>query len=360
MSKIAFVIKNVRPGTCGVTDYCSRMALTLSNDGHHCALIGTESIPEEHLSPEIPIRLLRPEEVSQFDIVAIQYIPDLKASGKLFFAQIAALRHPNIHLMIHEFFRISSRQHPLTIKERIKSRLQLYQLRSLIRRLRPHSISTSNEHYQKTLLRYGIKTSVSPMPGTIPLYGDSSKPVEIVAANWFHRQNNDFIWVVFGNLYTSFWDCSAYFHEIRRLSESLGGSHRWVICGRQPEDEQSRFLAAASASGFEKSVLFTGAIAARSVDWLMRHADASLSGTSGGFWQKSTGVLVALERGIPIYFPREKSKSIGSLGEATLYQNLEQLVSDRLLSPGLPKLYEGRHTPKLAVESFLHIVGQDC
>lgn len=353
MDSIAFILPEVKLGACGVSDYALRMATTLAGLGIRCSLLSTEPIEPSRTSAGVSIGPADAEEALGYELICIQYVPNLKPEGRRFFSQMAGLRHPKVHLMVHEFFRISSKEHPLGIRGRIKSRFQLFQLRSLIRKTRPHTISTSNDHYRKTLSEYGINASVSPMPGTIPIEAEGHEPVELGAAEWFRRKKGEFIWVVFGNLYTNFWDCAAYFREISRLGESTAESHRWVICGKQADGEESRFRA--TASGFADSVIFTGPVPAASVDWLMRNADASLSGTGGDFWQKSTGVLVALERGLPIYFPREKLLS-RDFGEPTLYHDLGQLVRDRIRSNGCPPPYQGPHSPRLAAERLLEIV----
>jgi hypothetical protein len=356
MKRIAFVIPKLKFGACGVSDYSLRMATTLATFGYRCSLLAIEPIACRESTDGVALRTYSRAEATEHDVLCLQFVPNLKKEGRRMISQMADSRHPRIHLMIHEFFRISSTESPLNIKERIKSRCQLHQLRSLIRKSRPNTISTSNEHYQKTLLDYGIIASVSPMPGTIPCgTGDLGVGEIGDVVNWFLRANGEYIWVIFGSLYTEFWDSRLYFQKIAGVASHNQRPHRWVVCGHQSAANEARFRSAASEHGFGDALHFTGPLPGRSIDWLMRNADASLSGTDWSFWEKSTGVLVAVERNIPVYFPRNEAAGHNMM-DVGLYTNLETLLANTTGFTTSRPAYQGAHSPQGAASRLLEIL----
>jgi hypothetical protein len=139
-NSIAFVLPQARPDACGARDYCIRMSNTLVDMGYRCAITATETVPADlHLSGT-KISSVDPVEALNFDHIVIQYGPDLKAPGRRFMRQMKKLRHPSNHLMLHEFFRVNSQEYLLSLKDVIKSRIQLALLGFSLegRSLNPH------------------------------------------------------------------------------------------------------------------------------------------------------------------------------------------------------------------------------
>lgn len=357
--RIAFLLQEIRLGACGLTDYSVRMAEALTDLGHEIAVLCVGSFDRMiHPTPdggEVVFASAAEHAPKDYDVLSVQYVPPTRAAAGQLFALLRETGHPRIHLMIHEFWRISTEDYQLTARERVRSFLQRSQLRKLIRRTCPDWITASNSYYSQHLNRAGIRAVVLPMPGTIAI-GDHDRPDDpALPPEWFRREGNTFLWVIFGSLYTNFWDCDAYFREILALSKIDSRKHSWVICGKQSEGDKRKFLEAASSQGYGENVHFTGMLAAKSVDWALRQSDGSLSGTSVRFWEKSTGALVVIERGVPIYFPRECNTGL-NFEEPLLFSSLgEMMGSHRGNYPNL-NTYDGSHTANNSAKSMISLL----
>lgn len=343
--RIGFVIQNPRPGACGVTDYSIRMAEGLRNLGVEAIILGANGSASAGGTSAIRVEPFDERTAASCTDLVIQYVADTSADGRSFQDRILALRHPRYRLMIHEYWRESTRDYALSPRERLAGWRQKRTLISFLRRLRPLSIATSNPIYADALRRAGIKAAVWPMPGTIPINpaGNDTIPPEI-AAHFPEAGGATFTWVSFGGLYTRFWDLDRYFSEVKDVAGGIISTHRWVICGRQTADDAQAIAAAALRAGLAEQVNLVGAQPAGVIDATMRRASASFAGTQMEHWEKSTGVLVAIERGIPVYFPRAHQPSTEWGGFGSLPLLMEFLQEGR----NLPKEGTPHHLPQSA------------
>ena len=74
---------------------------------------------------------------------------------------------PGRHLMFHELW-IGEGSHP-SIKQRLFGMGQRWLIRDLVRRFRPHLVTTSMALYQRRLSRLGVASKVLPLFGQIPI-----------------------------------------------------------------------------------------------------------------------------------------------------------------------------------------------
>lgn len=358
INSIAFVLIEARPGACGLTDYSARMASGLQQNGVKTALLDAnpkESNEIQRTTQGVSILKLTPELASDYDCLVIQIVARYNRRGLDFISKIYECRHRKCALMIHEFWEIDILDYKLSLKARLRSILQQRQLRFLIRKLKPYLITTSNPFYANYLNSKGIPAIISPMPGTIPISRTAVDPNELIEPDWFQNPEGAFIWVVFGSLYAGFWDCNSYFEEVAALTKKYRFKEpKWIICGAQSQDSKRRFLDAAKANGYGSSVVFTGKESPENIDSLMQNADASISGTSPYFWEKSTGVLVAIERNVPVYFPRDQDIEIPTTHELII-RNLQDIISREGLIKS-EQSYTGMHSLQNSVARLRNLI----
>lgn len=350
---VAFAIPAARPEACGVTDYSIRMATHLEKLGVRSAILSVEWPRAErewvHRTGEGPVTLLplTPDTAKQFDITAIQFVANFSPAGVEFckFFERNAIR---THLMIHEFWRLSTPGAPLPLRSRLNALRQRYQLKRLIRKAGPASIATSNPHYAEILAEAGISCTVSPMPGTIPL-----SPTRAQANDEASLTPRPVHWVTLGNLYLEDWDCAPYFEKVRQYEVTTGRPHRWTICGKQSEDSIRKLTEIAGRVGFDRDRFhFTGPLSADEIDAQFSTADASFGCSDILYWEKSTGILAVVERGIPTYLPRNILNAQSQV-ESGLFVDFKDFTRALETPKSLRKPYFGVHSAPVAAERFL-------
>ncbi len=308
LKSIAFVIPEARMNSCGVTDYVIRMSAALTRQGIRVSVLSLRGCPEARVvctsEGDVSIMPLSAGSAFQFEVLAVQFVPSFTRDGIGFMETVIGLKHPGVHLMLHEIWMIPMPGNPLGIKDRIKGILQKRQLRKFIQACGPASIATSNRFYQSLLINAGIPAGVSPMPANIPL-GTSAAPPELLELPpWWGDRENRFLWISFGSLYTTDWDCGRMFAEIRALEDSGNTRFAWVFCGNLQEHDLLTVRMTAEANGFGDEIFFTGRVNAEAVDWWLRQADAAFAGSPGEVWPKSGGLLASVERRLPVLLPR--------------------------------------------------------
>jgi hypothetical protein len=305
---IAFVIPEARIGSCGVTDYVIRMAAALARQGIKASVLPLRGCRESGSvstsEGDVPIEPLSAKSAFRFEILAVQYVPGFTPDARGFMEAVSGLKHPAVHLMLHEIWMIPMPGTPLGIKDRIKAILQKRQLRKFIQACAPTSVATSNRFYQSLLIKAGIQAAVSPMPANIPLGHSVPPPDSLELPSWWSDRGNRFLWISFGSLYTADWDCGRMFKEIRELEDAGKARFAWVFCGKLHEHDRRTIRMAAEANGFGDEIFFTGPVDAEAVDWWLRQADAAFAGSPGEVWPKSGGLLASVERRLPVLLPR--------------------------------------------------------
>lgn len=350
---IAFVVSEYKPGRCGVFDYSVRMAAGMQALGFEAVVLcvsgiaGRESLRSGEA--EVAVSAFRPETAACHDILAVQYVTPGPRQRDCIRNAIPEAEHKRIHLMIHEIWRTPSLDFKLTTKESIVSLFQRFAVFRIIKALRPKTVSCSNGFYQEHLNKAGIRASLSPMPGNIPLGAGTTPPPGLDPPTFFDRRHNEFIWAAFGSIYCSYLNPDTFFARMRSARNEFDRPFKWVVAGNQKESDLVAFRAAAAAHGFGEDIHFTGALEPEAIDWILRNSDASFSATGRDFWQKSGGTLAAVERGLPVYFPRKAANPDACI-EPELYTNLRLLLSSHAAVGN----YSGPHS---LMGSARHLVG---
>lgn len=358
---IAFAVPDLRPGKCGISDYSIRMAALLARRGIVTQILASHSSVAETLieTPEGTVRIgpLNRSTSSSFDILAVQYVPGFNDSHRRFQRDVELTRHPHIHLMVHELWLTDMRNYRLSLRKRIVAARQKQLLKRLIKKWKPASLATSNRHYQAILARSKIEARLSPMLGNIPMTPASGRPGGLKLPSWWPRKPSEFLFVSFGSLYTDYWDSNEMFAQARKLATEKNAAFKWVVVGKIPPSDQAAFQAAAVTAGFGDSIHFTGSLAGDAVDWWLRQANASFSGTPGEIWGKSGGILAAVERRLPLLLPRgweEGTLETGAVFARNMNEILEIMESN---VAGRCSVVQEWRTSEEVLQAFLVLLG---
>jgi hypothetical protein len=337
--KIAFLFPVLRPDRCGVSDYSLRMAALLTASGHECALLcnrlegpSREGIETLHGAWEVAI-------FDRFDLVAVQYTPS-SWKDHLGIARILGTRRSTRVLwMIHEFWNESTPDHRLTLREWASSLRDRILAGRFRKQVRPELIATSNPFYAELLNKHGFPCTVLPIVGTIPPEPIAAPPDSSLPGWWTSREGWS-LWVSFGSLYTSYWPRHAFVEALRDAHRSSGLKFAFVVCAKQSEEDREAFIALLYEAGIPYQLHFTGSIPTAEINWWFSQADASLAGTGYENWEKSTGVLTAVERGVPVWLVRGTEITIDGVERHDL------LVDQPSKAVTHPKsLFNSRHHP---------------
>lgn len=359
---VAFAIPSLSPESCGITDYAIRMAALLGSLGVKTGVLyGTGSHIDEDITTTdgmVVTGILNCENSLKYDVLAVQYVPSFKDQKKNFYNAVTIIRHPGLHLMIHECWRFNLGNYRLSLRGYLASYRQKRLLKSLHKQWKPISTATTNQYYQNLLSKSGIEAFVSPMPGGIPVVHGGGIPADLELPEWWNTRKKKFLFVSFGNLYLEFWNCSEHFKEASEVAKLSNNNFAWVICGRQSAGAILSIQEAARNYGFSESIFFAGALPPASVDWWLREADACLSGNPGELWPKSSGTLAAVERQLPVLLPRGWES--GKLENGGVFlRNIRELLEFRKyggVKLAGQNLRDGRVTAQHFVDNVLHSV----
>ena len=356
---IAFVVSNVRPERCGVSDYSIRMVALLSQRCKSVALLALKRDPETTRDVEtceglVRVLDLNRDNAKQYDVLIVQHVPNNLFIGNDYINKIREINHPRVYLMLHEIWYLSTVDHKIPIFKRFKVFSQKIKLKRILRALKPKKVFTSNSFYHDALSKEKIESEILPIIGTIPVYTNIVLLDQLTLPKWWSNGENRVLWVNFGSLYTSYWDCLKFFESIKDLHlESK--IHRWIVCGHQSDIDCQNLSKAASVAGCLDQIHFTGSISAKYIDGLIQKADYSFSGNSQEIWQKSTGILTALERKIPVYLPRN-SIWITPFDPRDLIHSSELKTKFTMCSQSFEIADESKYSPDLIVEKLLQLI----
>jgi hypothetical protein len=316
LQSIAFIVPEFRPTSCGVSDYSVRLLGFLGAAGYKTAILCLNDAlltkADRTAAGSTTIAGITKETLDQYDLVALQYVYTGWYRLGWLMRLIGRRNKSRLHLMIHECWRQPSLRAYSMWPWWIPALREWAVLRYLCLITRPGSVATSNLPYQRMLGRAGIKAFISPIIGTIDVFKEDP-PIDVLRLPLWWNERPDFIlWVVFGSLYTNNWSVDTILHRLFELQEELGKNFKFVICGRQVVEDLDVFTESAIKAGFLEAVHYAGKLPPEAVDWWLRQADASIAGTCMDLWQKSTGVLAALERDIPIFFTTPQTPILDS------------------------------------------------
>lgn len=184
--KIRFLAASLEAQKDGVGDYTARLAAECAELGHDVESIGFN---DKHISEiaatahslRLPQRLSPQERLDAFrqwegssvtpDWASLQFVPyGFHRKGFVHGWAQALLRMgggAKQHVFFHEIWIGFRRSAP--IKERVVGFLQKRQIRRLMEAIRPRLIHSSNESYTTILGNVGLKASVLPLFGNIPI-----------------------------------------------------------------------------------------------------------------------------------------------------------------------------------------------
>jgi hypothetical protein len=232
--------------------------------------------------------------------------------------------------MMHEYWPIGTPSMPLDTRGKLRALAQRTQCEWLRSWIRPNVITTSSSCYQQILNSAGWPVLVSPMPGNIPTNTQGVPPANMKNHDWFTPNRRHFIWVAFGSIYARYWNPADFFQQCRGLADLGSHNPKWVIAGRQSQHDIDTLLEAAKLSGFSKDIEIIGPCEPEEVDWLMKHADAQLTGISPNCWDKSGGVLAGRERNLPVFSAAEASDMLSDFLSDPAKHTKEVVLSNQL------------------------------
>lgn len=221
--KICFICGSLEPGKDGVGDYTRRLAGELIRQGHQSSIISIndsfiDSAQEffqndedvKILSLRIPSVLssLKKLNLSRNFIekfqptwLSLQYVPfSFNVKGLHFGLSnflVGLSDNAQWHIMFHEY-RVDIKS-GLNFKMKIWGFLQMLNVKSIFRKLKPQVIHTHSQVYKKCLALDGISSASLPLFSNLSDYNSATSDYDIVK-----NTKNDFKTIFFGTIYS--WD----------------------------------------------------------------------------------------------------------------------------------------------------------
>lgn len=315
--KLAFICGSLEPGKDGVGDYTRHLATELIQNGHAVLMIALhEKYSDQVLSgfqndnqQRIPVLrlpgslawgeriVIAKKSLEEFgaEWVSIQYVP-YSFNRKGF-----PLRLPNVlskivgkrrvHLMFHETWVGATKKSPL--KHKVYGFFQRIIACSVVKRLNPELVTTSNLMYKEILKKSGIKSELLTLFSNIPKV-DFAKEVDLASRFDFLQslKGNERIIGIFGTLHPEA-DLEGTIRQQLTLAQKRGSELVFIAFGRLGEFGLSEFSRLRGI--FENSVKFylLGEQSEENVSILFQILDIGISCTPIEFIGKS-GVFAAM------------------------------------------------------------------
>lgn len=340
---VCFILPDLLPGRGGVSDYCLKLAHLLSERGYR-AEIGTQRLLDQPLVETTErggIRVTPFPNISSNpgDIAFIQYTQEAWRREALPTSLLPGNRKGKLVVMIHEFWRFSTEDYHLPIRQIPGALRERIQFMRFIRKARPDMLACTNGYYRDRLARAGFNAILSPMPAPLEIIPESHDEIPITPLPaWTAETPNLFLIVSFGALYTNHWSPVLMLQELASLQQENECQFGFLLCGRQTEEDRNRFTLAARQLGFGQFIHFTGPLPARQVPAYLERADAAFAGTSYDFWEKSSSILNFVIRGIPVYLPWSGSR-------------VEEPADNQLVTTSLKRLLTLAKNPTIGGQS---------
>lgn len=313
--KILFVCGSIEPGHDGVGDYTRELAGALHSHGVEVMIVGlmdrsiTGKKSESQISRGKKVKTLRlsahlsdserkvayTELISEFDpdIISLQYVPyAFSAKGVPFnLPRFLKTRHekPKWHFMIHEAYV----WHDLRFKRKLLSRMQIFILKRLVRKLEPVEIQTSIPFYQNLLREISIKSDILGLFGNIEILPDhnSIKKPPVLQGLYFGAGP---LSATFGKFSEGLKNYYLKKHEKINL----------VFCGR-PDFRTKDFIdyLKKEFEGMSIDIIEKGPLEPADLSASFLESHFGISRESDALIGKSGTAIAMLEHGMPIWVP---------------------------------------------------------
>ena len=332
--RIALIVSSAEPGRDGVGDYARAFAEELLGMGHHVYLLaiydrqiasfeekeqpsGKHSIQTARFPESQPwdakiAHLARLLDGFQPDWVSLQFVPYGFHPKGLCFGLVRRLRPlvrgRKLHLMFHELWIGDSLGAPF--KHRLVGVVQRHLITSLVRRLVPDVIHTSNPTYIGMLKQQGIGARLLPLFGGIEVQvGDFRHEVEQLfqqrGINLSVPERSAF-WVgaIFGTIFSE-WDPSTFFDELGASAEREGKTVVIVGIGRFGERGDRGWADMVQTYGGRFRFALFGAQSACTVSQILQNVDFGLATTPWRLLGKSSTAAAMVDHGLPVVVTRD-------------------------------------------------------
>ena len=368
--RILFLCGSLEPGKDGVGDYVRSLAEACFAQGHECAVI---ALNDPHVTQPLEVaesmagtrlatlrlpadfswfkrtKLVAPfRESFQPDWISFQFVcyglhpKGLVGKLVLYFREMTA--GCRVHLMFHELWVGMPPSAPF--KHRIFGALQLWGIKRLCSVVRPRLVTTSNPLYVEALRRIGIRASLLPLFGNIPIV-DRGKAVDF--PGWLGdlkitptNRGEWWLGLFFGGLYPA-WKPEPFLGLLKRAAKKAGKRVCLLSLGR---------LGAEGEGMWDKlqddypdiSLPVLGQQPAEVISILMQTADFGVAASPWDLIGKSGSATAMVEHGLPVIVTRKDRQSPFVVAEPPSTDPLFILCDDALES----KLEAGlfRRTPQ--------------
>lgn len=381
--KIAFIVGGLESGADGVGDYARSLAQELARHGHRCVLIAlhdafVHETTRTSLNADAEIEILRlPRELSWAERVARasefldEFAPDWVSLQFVCYGfhqkgivhNLATQLFPllakrRVHVMFHELWVGEHATAPL--KERITGIVQKYFIAQLIRRIKPQVLHTSNQRYLERLERCGMRASLLPMFGAIPVgeqTGDAWLLPRLREAGLnITTENREAFWLFgfFGALHPV-WPPEPLCKYLQQAAEKQQRRIAWLSIGRMGPGE-ALWQALADRYGAQFVFLKLGAQPVDKISQFFNSLDFGVSASPLSIIGKSSSAAAMLEHGLPVIINRNDLPLLEKVVPLNRYERLllpmDHHLPDKLVAVP-PRQILGSRLPDVAAQ-FVH------
>ena len=331
---VALICGSLEPGCDGVGDYSRELAAELIGQGRSACVISladrhVKLIAEERqdaggipvLALRIPDSMPWPQRIAaarefmermgvsriSFQFVPYTYSPKgVVRTAVPYLVRLAEGR--TVHMMFHELWIGNSMNSPF--KHRLVGAIQRHYVISLVRKLAPAAVHTSNPVYAAFLARYGIRAGVLPLFGNVPVHPHAGTER---ALDIFRKAGVDLCvperaayWVggIFGSIHPE-WTPEPFFTELAKVAARedrmivIAGIGRFGLKG----DLIWAGMVRRYADRFRFALL--GPLPAESISQVFRVLDFGISTTPWRVLGKSSTGASMSDHGLPIIVTRD-------------------------------------------------------
>jgi len=331
--KLVLLCSSLEPGRDGVGDYSLHLAKALRNLGHSVFVIALndqwlsgpsptasyetiEGVAVERLGSILPWsdRIDRARELLngfQPDWVSLQFVCYGYHPRGILFGFSRHLRRlapvcDNWQIIFHELWIGFNKG--CSWKQRLNGALQRYSIKRCVQALKPRLIETSTPLFQSLLKTIGVRASVLPLPGAIPVNLDAGR-------EWFlqvlgepagpvptEKRGEYLAGGFFGTLYPN-WAPEPFFSSVRTVARKTARKVIIFAAGRMGEYEESiwRRLPQAYPDFHFRNL---GELPAARISQYFQNLDFGISTTPWLVIGKSSAAAAMLDHGLPVMVVR--------------------------------------------------------
>ena len=318
--KLIFLCGCLEKGMDGVGDYVQRLGNLVAGNGvqimyfalndpyvKETFLITHNSIRcSHHLSWKVKVAKLS-ELLHSFqpDWISLQFVPYSFDKRGIVYNLVkflpAILKNQRTHLMLHELW-IDIDPHP-GIKTRLIGYLQRQFVLSLIKKIQPLLISTSNTFYASLLKSYNLEAEVLPLLTNIPVNRSFDYQVfEKVTLIKLPEKKEYFVIAFFGSIHHG-WDYNTFFNTLYRKAIEMQKKLMVLSIGKQGSGTD---IWSELKIRFSDKVNFVhpGICSTEEVSDLLYYSNAGISTTPKHLLEKSGSFIAMIEHGLPVFVVR--------------------------------------------------------